>query len=73
MKKAYRKPLVESEEVLEQTSLACNATEDYDIGVTFSRICDQDVSKGGNWGTNGCTGGTVVSDLGRLCVPTLLS
>ena len=29
MKKAYRKPLVETEEVLEQTSLACAWTQPY--------------------------------------------
>lgn len=49
MKKLYSKPIVESEELLEQTSLQCSATEE-NVGNNFAPACEDggnDVSKGG--------------------------
>jgi len=58
-RKMYVRPAVESEEMLEQTSLACNATQEYDpqqkpriyaIGLD----CLTDVSKGGAFAFAAC-------------------
>jgi hypothetical protein len=56
-RKDYAAPAIEWEDVLEQTSLACNATQGVPVvgpscfaggGVgTFTQVCGTDVAKGG--------------------------
>ena len=58
MKKTYVKPAVLAEDVLEQTSLACNASEGYQgpSGEAFATglSCDRNVQKGNNFAEDQC-------------------
>jgi hypothetical protein len=60
VKKEYTAPAIETEDVVEQTSLVCNATEPYErngqvlnglSGLNFATglDCQIDVGKGDNW------------------------
>lgn len=51
MRKPYTKPAVETEQYLEQTSLACNLTESppYGFGGECGQISMDDYRKGGAW------------------------
>jgi hypothetical protein len=63
LRKAYVRPAIDSEEMLEQTSLACNAVmipEPSPIlpncGPGLEMPCNLALVKGGNWDPNmGCT------------------